>query len=367
MMPITLVTGPANAGKAEVVLDAVRASLARGREPLLVVPTRADAEHYLRELAGGRAAMGVARGALRGADRGDRRAAPGVARAGARRARARAAASRRSRAAAAAAGADAGLRARARRAVRRAAGAARRAGAPRGRARELALRRTAPARSASSSAASTRDYRAALERLGRLDARAAGAAARSTRCASARRCGARRRCCSTASTTSRRCSSTRSRRSAGCVDAPRDGLARLRARPGRLRGPRGRPSRRSRRSPSEHRALPPRADHYAPCSRAALAPPRALAVRAGRRRAPTRRGGARCCEGGGERAELELSPREVAALLDGGMPRRGDRRGRARPGRRGRRSLAEVFAAAGVPFAMPRQRRVRRHARRAAR
>jgi ATP-dependent helicase/DNAse subunit B len=58
-MPITLITGPANAGKAELVLDGVRRELAHGSEPLVVVPTRADAEHYLRELAGDAVAMGV--------------------------------------------------------------------------------------------------------------------------------------------------------------------------------------------------------------------------------------------------------------------------------------------------------------------
>jgi ATP-dependent helicase/DNAse subunit B len=58
-MPIVLITGPANAGKARVVMDAVRGHLARGEEPLLVVPTRADAEHYARELAGVRVALGV--------------------------------------------------------------------------------------------------------------------------------------------------------------------------------------------------------------------------------------------------------------------------------------------------------------------
>ena len=58
-MPITLITGPANAGKAQVVLDAVRRHVAHGAEPLLIVPTRADAELYLRELASERAAMGV--------------------------------------------------------------------------------------------------------------------------------------------------------------------------------------------------------------------------------------------------------------------------------------------------------------------
>ncbi|TMM18216.1 MAG: hypothetical protein E6F96_07055 [Actinobacteria bacterium] len=58
-MPIALITGPANAGKAELVMEAVRRHLALGREPLLVVPTRADVEHYRRELAGEAAAMGV--------------------------------------------------------------------------------------------------------------------------------------------------------------------------------------------------------------------------------------------------------------------------------------------------------------------
>ncbi|HYM53808.1 MAG TPA: hypothetical protein VES97_00485, partial [Solirubrobacteraceae bacterium] len=52
-------TGPANAGKAQVVMDGVRRHLAHGEEPLLVVPTRADAEHYRRELAGEGAAMGA--------------------------------------------------------------------------------------------------------------------------------------------------------------------------------------------------------------------------------------------------------------------------------------------------------------------
>ncbi len=58
-MPITLITGPANSGKAELVMDGVRRHLAHGQEPLLVVPTRADADHYLRELAGDGTSMGV--------------------------------------------------------------------------------------------------------------------------------------------------------------------------------------------------------------------------------------------------------------------------------------------------------------------
>ncbi len=58
-MPITLITGPANAGKAELVMGEVRRQLALGHEPMLIVPTGADVEHYLRELAGERVAMGV--------------------------------------------------------------------------------------------------------------------------------------------------------------------------------------------------------------------------------------------------------------------------------------------------------------------
>lgn len=50
-MPITLVTGPANAGKARAVIDAVREHVAGRRQPLLVVPTGADADIYRRELA----------------------------------------------------------------------------------------------------------------------------------------------------------------------------------------------------------------------------------------------------------------------------------------------------------------------------
>jgi ATP-dependent helicase/nuclease subunit B len=58
-MPLSLITGPANSGKARAVLDEVRAQAARGREPLLVLPTRADVEHYRRELAEGGTVFGV--------------------------------------------------------------------------------------------------------------------------------------------------------------------------------------------------------------------------------------------------------------------------------------------------------------------
>jgi ATP-dependent helicase/DNAse subunit B len=58
-VPITLVTGPANAGKAHVVLDAVRGHVAHGEGPLLVVPTEADQARYRRELAEGGLALGA--------------------------------------------------------------------------------------------------------------------------------------------------------------------------------------------------------------------------------------------------------------------------------------------------------------------
>lgn len=56
-MPLHLVTGPANAAKARVVLDAARRRAAAS--PLLVVPTTADVEIYRRELATGGAVLGV--------------------------------------------------------------------------------------------------------------------------------------------------------------------------------------------------------------------------------------------------------------------------------------------------------------------
>jgi ATP-dependent helicase/DNAse subunit B len=56
-MGLTLVTGPANSAKAQIVLDRHRAALARGA--ILVVPRAVDVEHYRRELAGEGAVLGV--------------------------------------------------------------------------------------------------------------------------------------------------------------------------------------------------------------------------------------------------------------------------------------------------------------------
>jgi ATP-dependent helicase/DNAse subunit B len=58
-MPISLVSGPANSGKAHVLLEAARAHVAHGEEPILVVPTEADQARYRRELAEGGQALGV--------------------------------------------------------------------------------------------------------------------------------------------------------------------------------------------------------------------------------------------------------------------------------------------------------------------
>ncbi|HTQ68474.1 MAG TPA: PD-(D/E)XK nuclease family protein [Solirubrobacteraceae bacterium] len=58
-MSLRLISGPANAGKAQAVMGAVRAELAAGRQPLLVVPTAADVQRYTRELAGDGALIGA--------------------------------------------------------------------------------------------------------------------------------------------------------------------------------------------------------------------------------------------------------------------------------------------------------------------
>lgn len=50
-MPLHLITGPANAEKAGLLLDRARELARSGREPMLVVPTRPDALAYRRELA----------------------------------------------------------------------------------------------------------------------------------------------------------------------------------------------------------------------------------------------------------------------------------------------------------------------------
>ena len=58
-MPLSLITGPANAAKAGAVLERLRAAVARAPSPLLVVPTSQDREHYARELAASGLVFGV--------------------------------------------------------------------------------------------------------------------------------------------------------------------------------------------------------------------------------------------------------------------------------------------------------------------
>ncbi len=58
-MPLELVTGPANAEKAGLVLGGVRRDAQAGADPLLVVPTRRDVDVYRRELADEGVALGA--------------------------------------------------------------------------------------------------------------------------------------------------------------------------------------------------------------------------------------------------------------------------------------------------------------------
>ena len=130
-MPLTLVTGPANAEKARVVLDGYRAALRRGEAPILVVPTFADVERYRARARRRRPRLRRAGRALRVAARARSPGAPACAggrcRALARERVAAAAASRRRRSSAlAASAATRRLRARAAAALRRARGGARR-------------------------------------------------------------------------------------------------------------------------------------------------------------------------------------------------------------------------------------------------
>jgi hypothetical protein len=54
-VPLSLIAGPANAGKVELLLDRYLASL--DREPVLIVPNRSDVESVSRELLARRPAL----------------------------------------------------------------------------------------------------------------------------------------------------------------------------------------------------------------------------------------------------------------------------------------------------------------------
>ena len=272
-MPLTLVTGPANAEKARVVLDGYRAAL-RARGPILVVPTFADVERYR---ARARRATGVVFGArvVRFARLRRARSRAAAASAGGRSGGSRASASppprspRRRSTSLAALG-------RARRASRAAllrlvdeleegrvdaaavhAGAARVGGGDAG-ARAYADELAALYSRLPPRARAPRPHRraAASRRRARRAARGPGALGRDARL----RLRLRR--------PARRCSATRSQTLAATGAEVTLSLD-LRARPLAFAGPRD-DVRRARTAADAHVELEARAEHYAPAARAAL-------------------------------------------------------------------------------------------------
>jgi ATP-dependent helicase/DNAse subunit B len=348
-MAITLITGPANAGKAQVVLDVIRRQIAHGEEPLLIVPTRADAEHYLRELAGPGAAMGVR------VQRFDGLIEEAVRRAGVREP------------ALGGLGRERLIEALLERdtAMRPSPGLVHAAGALLA---ELQVRRVSPARfrqalarcSAEDGPSSSRDdigrlfeaYSRALARLGRLD-------------------GEQR---------AMRALDELRRNPALWGGTPValygfDDLAPLQIdaietlgrvvattvtvsltyEPGRVAFA-GRASTFAQLHPlaDEHRELEARADYYSPHARAPLAHlERSLFETGGARVDPA--DAVRLLEGGGERAELELVARDIGELLREGMAAEEIAVVMRAPGASAD-LLEEVFQGAGIPFALERRR-----------
>ena len=347
-------------------------ALARGEEPLLVVPTRADAEHYRRELAGRGRGAGRARGALRRSDRRGGRAAPD-GRAGRPLARERC--SRRSP-----------VRQLPRPSARRRAGAgpASQAASGRGAQRrrrvvraldgvvaELQVRRVTPARLGGrwpswtpADGADARQAGALGRPVRRLPAhapaarahgrRAAAPCARSTRCDASPRCGGRRRCCCTASTTSTPLQLDAIETLGRVVDAPV--TVSLTYEPGRT-------------AFAGRAAHVPDALRRSPPSTAAGRARRLLRARRARGAAAT--SSARCssrrrrgCRSGGSGAPARGRGRARRARAGRGRDRRaaGRRHGAAarspcvaRAAGTDAELLEEVFAQAGVPYALQRR------------
>jgi ATP-dependent helicase/DNAse subunit B len=343
-MPITLITGPANAGKAELVLDAVGRHLAHGEEPLLVVPTRADAEHYLRELAGDGVAMGVRVerfGGLLGEV---------VARGGIVEPILGALARERL------------LEALAEPAMRGFAHALGELFA------ELQVRRVAPARlqraleswrAADGHGAQSGElgrlfasYRAELARLGRLDAEQ-----RAVRALDALR---ERPSLWRATPVLFYGFDDLTRLQLDAIETlgrvvDADVLVSLSYEPGRTAFA-GRAATFHTLAPlaAEHRPLPARAEHYAPHARGALSHLERSLFEPGAARV-AHGAAVRLLEGGGERAELELVAREIGALLDDGVPAE-EIAVLARPAGVSEELLEEVFAARDIPLALQRRR-----------
>jgi ATP-dependent helicase/nuclease subunit B len=348
-MPIALITGPANAGKAQLLMEAVRRHLAHGEEPLLVVPTRVDAEHYLRELAGSGVALGARVERFGGLiEETVRRAGLGEPVLGAlarERVLAAIAADGGGQAGAGFVGALADFIADLR--VRRVTPAA----------LERALAQWQAEDGAGGSRAElarlyTR-YQRALAEIGRLDHEQRAV----------RALDALRRTPSLWGGTPvlfygfddlTRLQLDAIETLGRVLDAPV--TVSLAYEPGRTAFA-GRAGTHAALAPlaASQRELPPREDYYAPAARPALGHlERALFEAQAARVDPA--GAVRLLEGGGERAELELVAREIAALL---------RRGIAaeeiavvlRAGPVALDLLEEVFAAAGIPYALQRPRR----------
>jgi ATP-dependent helicase/DNAse subunit B len=352
-VPITLITGPANAGKAELVMDAVRRHVAHGEEPLLVVPTRADAEQYLRELSGDGVAMGVRverfAGLLGEAVR--RGGIGGAVLGGAARERVL-------EALAARAGAPS------------APGFVRALGEVLA---ELQVRRVTPAR-LSHALASWRtadgeaahpaelgrlfaDYSATLQRLGRVDAEQ-----RAVRALDALRerpaLWARTPVLFYGFDDLTRLQLDTIETLGRVVDA--DVTVSLTYEPGRTAFA-GRARTFAELAPlaREHRQLDARADYYAPRSRTALSHlERSLFEPQGAHAGRVDPGDAvALLEGGGERAELELVAGEILALLSSGTaPQEIAVLARGGPGGTDLDLLQEVFAASAIPFELRRTR-----------
>jgi ATP-dependent helicase/DNAse subunit B len=348
-MPITLVTGPANSGKAQAVMDAVRMYVAHGEEPMLVVPTRADVEHYLRELAAERAAMGVRVERFAGLI-GEAVRRAGVSEpllGGLARERVLEALASRAGSAVVAAG------------FIRALGDF---------VAELQVLRVSPARlhralaawvAADGTGASWTElgglfaeYRAELDRIGRLDAEQ-----RAVRALDA----LRERPALWGRTpvlfygfddlTALQLDAIET---LGRVVAAEVTVS-LAYEPGRAAFA-GRAASFQALAPlaDEHRRLEPRVQHYAPRSRAALGHLERSLFEPGAARVDP--GGAvRLLEGGGERAELELVAREVTVLLEQGMAPE-EVAVLVRPAGTSMDLLEEVFSAAALPFAVQRRR-----------
>jgi ATP-dependent helicase/DNAse subunit B len=104
----------------------------------------------------------------------------------------------------------------------------------------------------------------------------------------------------------------------------------------------------------EHRSLPARAEHYAPPARAALSHLERSLFEPGAARV-AHGAAVRLLEGGGERAELELVAREIGALLQEGVAAE-EIAVLARPAGASLELLDEVFAAARIPLALQRRR-----------